>query len=88
MARIADQRQPVIGDPRGMVKAERIGRARAQQSDLAEEAAHRGLGLAAKSSSLSDRKPGASSACTDQTIAERWPSASSVIGQKANGPEG
>ena len=43
--RIADQRQPMIGDPRRMVEAERIGRARREQPDLAEEAAHRRLRL-------------------------------------------
>ena len=43
---------------------------------------------AAKSSSLRERSPGASSFCTDQTIAERCPAASAVIGRSANGPVG
>ena len=38
--------------------------------------------------SLSAMKPGASSAFTDQTIAERCPPSSSVIGRSAKGPDG
>ena len=35
----------MIGDPRRVMEAERIGRARGEQANLAEEAAHRRLGL-------------------------------------------
>ena len=70
---VADQRQPVIGDPRRMVEAERIGRARREQRDLAEEAAHRRLGFGGEIRVAQRQEPGASSAATDQTIAERWP---------------
>ena len=81
MRGIADQRQPVIGDPRGMMEAQRIGRARREQADLAEEAAHRRLRLgreiivAQRQEARRIRPAG-----TDQTIAERWPSV--IIGHR------
>ena len=45
MRRVADQRQAVGGDLRRVMEAERKGRARREHFDLAEEAAHRRLGL-------------------------------------------
>ena len=45
MGRVADQRQPLVRDPRRVVKAQRIGRARRQQLDAPEEAAHGRLRL-------------------------------------------
>ena len=53
---IADQREPFGGDLRGVVKAERVGRARRGQRDFAEESAHRRSASAAKSSSA-QRQP-------------------------------
>ena len=78
----------MIGDPRGMVEAERVGGARGEQFHRAEEAAHRGLGLGGEVVVAQRQEAGASSLATDQTIAERGFPSRSVIGSRANGPPG
>ena len=71
---VADQREPLGGDPRGMVEAERIVAARPGQRDRAEEAAHPLLDLVREARGpAAPSIAGASRALTDQTIAERWP---------------
>ena len=85
--RIADQRQPLVGDLRRMVEAERIGRARREHRDLAEEAAHRRLGLGGE---IRRRSATASPRRRRPAPTRRSPSggrpSSSFIGSSANGP--
>ena len=42
---VTDQGEAAVGDPRGVVKTERVRRARRGHRDLAEKSAHRGLGF-------------------------------------------
>ena len=87
--RVADQRQPFGDDPRGMVEAERIARARAGADSAPRNPPIRllRLGQEAAVAQLQHRRA-ASAASTVHTIAERCPIASSGSGSSANGPAG
>ena len=83
------QSEPVAGDLRRMVEAERVRGARGQHARSCRGNRPSPLGPPRRNPRRSsDSQPAASPSGTDQTIAERCPPASSVIGSKANGPVG
>ena len=86
---VADQREPVRRDLRGMVEAERIARPRAERPELPQEPAHPllRLGQEAALGQLEHPRRFARGSPTRRSPSD-GPSASSTSGRIANGPCG
>jgi hypothetical protein len=71
VAGVADQHEARRGDPRGVMEAERVRRARAVDRDRAEHAVHALSGLGGESAVASASVPAASRSSTVHTSALR-----------------